>query len=194
MEDQLRLSLLIIGSIIIVAVFAHGIWKIRKNGQPAKRNRVEPQQWDESSSFADREAEDNHEQHFTSGFAQSDNEYQADSYDELGVGKVRVVGSDQPSSSQPSDANNSAGSEGKASDSTADTKESKQEEKLYGSVVTNPKPHMQVPVEPASADSESDDIPPPPGFLLKENTAPVNAPESSPVSYTHLTLPTILRV
>ncbi|WP_137167077.1 cell division protein ZipA [Salinimonas lutimaris] len=172
MEDQLRLSLLIIGSIIIVAVFAHGIWKIRKNGQPAKRNRVEPQQWDESSSFTGSDTDDDNEQRFSSGFAQSD----TDSFDELGVGKVRVVESGQSSPIPSSDDHDSAGKDETAAAQTqarvqSESSASKQEEKLYGSVVTNPKPHMQTPAEPAHAEGEKEDIPPPPGFLLKENSA-----------------------
>lgn len=172
MEDQLRLSLLIIGSIIIVAVFAHGIWKIRKNGQPAKRNRVEPGQWDESSSFTDSDTDDDNEQRFTSGFAQSD----TDSFDELGVGKVRVVESGESAPMPSSDDHDSAGNEQTAAAQTqarapSESSVPKQEEKLYGSVVTNPKPHMQMAAEPAPAQGEQEDIPPPPGFLLKANSA-----------------------
>ena len=45
MEDELRLSLLFAGTCFIIAVLAHGIWKIRKNGKPSSKPRVEPRQW-----------------------------------------------------------------------------------------------------------------------------------------------------
>ena len=42
MEDQLRLFLLLGGTVFIIAVLAHGIWKIRKNSKPSEKERLEP--------------------------------------------------------------------------------------------------------------------------------------------------------
>ena len=77
MEDELRLSLLIAGTCFIVAVLAHGIWKIRKNSKLEGKPRQEPRQWsdehddqDPVQDYASREEPE---------------------FDELGIGQVRVV-------------------------------------------------------------------------------------------------------
>jgi len=190
MEDELRLSLLVVGTIIIVAVLAHGIWKIRKNnGHSTRRNRVEPGQWDEARHSDDGDYQDKG-WHINSADSNLDSPTGQHDFDELGVGKVRVVGgatasseqhnesaggSSSPSSNAGSESGNTASEQTKpaaASDVSGAASQGKsdaEKQQLYGSVVTNPKPHMQ---KPAGAhtehDNESDHLPEPPGFLLKE--------------------------
>ena len=194
MEDQLRLFLLLGGTVFIIAVLAHGIWKIRKNSKPAAKERLEPRQW--------QDADDN----------DVDSESQ-EGFDELGIGAVRVVGQTEDAKSASSKAYNdderlvehdvvdadlhtkaqqsessSAYKETITGESQKDAvgdgdknKPSNQpykapqpdEPKLYGSVVTNPKPHMKG--VSRSADTLSSDgdgsgtaFPEPPGFLLRE--------------------------
>jgi cell division protein ZipA len=256
MEDELRLSLLFAGTCFIIAVLAHGIWKIRKNGKASSKPRVEPRQW------ADTGEEEGS---------------QSEGFDELGIGQVRVVSSgnaqenaqdsfdtsdEQDLGDSHSSANHTAASASKAksfygNDSTADSdvsdvgvkhdvnnasdKSSGENEtvdhlaataqkeangasrgasaedsasktntpkekvadkpKLYGSVVSNPKPHLQSTSVPANVDDglSADSFPEPPGFLLREGddepaseveTAATNQPsatysavDSTPVSH-----------
>ena len=216
MEDQLRLFLLLGGTVFIIAVLAHGIWKIRKNGKPSEKERLEPRQWQEDDGELESEPQEG--------------------FDELGIGAVRVVSNSQNS---PNRADESSAAETAASsmsfdnavnnpdnDSEAqkfgndesnhssqyasssdihsqkddageehvnassndnssmspaekqDGKESEKEDaqeapKLYGSVVTNPKPHMKGQARSVdTATNKSDDnvaaFPEPPGFLLRE--------------------------
>lgn len=152
MEDELRLSLLIVGTIIIVAVLAHGIWKIRKNSAPStRRKRVEPGQWDET------EYRDN-SWHTTKARNELD---ENSDFDDLGLGKVRVVGA-EPVDEQAGDATENVSF-------TAHTDESTEQanQKLYGSVVTNPKPHMQR-THHEEPEAKSEPLPDPPEFLLKQ--------------------------
>jgi len=177
MEDQLRLFLLLGGTVFIIAVLAHGIWKIRKNSKPSEKERLEPRQWQDD-----------------------DNDFESDEqegFDELGIGAVRVVSksknnanspahhdfsekraydideldedNDDNSSSQHAaskahdDDNEGVHSEhaGKRSSNVGDTaKQSDAKEKaqkapkLYGSVVTNPKPHMKGQARPDGASTK----------------------------------------
>ena len=230
MEDELRLSLLFAGTCFIIAVLAHGIWKIRKNTKPNSKPRVEPRQW------ADTGEEEGS---------------QSEGFDELGIGQVRVVSSgnaqensqndfdasdeldpSDASSNEHNNANHTAANASKAksfygtdsdesnvsnvsdklapendtsdhlatsaqkeasssnSDSSAATSanssKTRSEDaacdinapkekvadkpKLYGSVVSNPKPHLQSSSTPANEDGgfSSDSFPEPPGFLLRE--------------------------
>jgi cell division protein ZipA len=210
MEDELRLSLLIAGTCFIVAVLAHGIWKIRKNNRSVTKPRREPRQWDN-----------------TPVDAEPDQDYAADDkaeFDELGIGKVRVVSPAPDSDSDaaqskdsqkatpaapgyidettpwtdgnghPQDRGNENLSE-HAQRTTGDDNQSavqakkdtelgsvetnltqskphvSDEPKLYGSVVSNPKPHLQgQPRSTADTGTENaPEFPEPPGFLLKED-------------------------
>ena len=46
MEEELRLSLLLLGGFFILGVLAHGLWNIRKNSQAKKpQRRSEPEGW-----------------------------------------------------------------------------------------------------------------------------------------------------
>ncbi|WP_394220381.1 cell division protein ZipA [Alteromonas gracilis] len=193
MEDQLRLFLLLGGTVFIIAVLAHGIWKIRKNSKPTEKERLEPRQWQDTDD---------------------DNDYESDSkegFDELGIGAVRVVGKEQAydSGSSTHDVNDDHSQHGDTFESDhnrlsqtsshqhhqdsdegeeqqamqslnkgsdVDLNENQAEEpKLYGSVVTNPKPHMKGQSRfsesaPGKIDNNVAAFPEPPGFLLKEGS------------------------
>lgn len=205
MEDELRLSLLVAGTFFILAVLAHGIWKIRKGSKSndSHQSRLKPEEW---SSDNDEELdaddiawneEDVRRQRVSDEPAFSASE---PDYDDFGLGQVRVVGakkdqqpeppvgaegtsdaafdarpqapddSEESTASLPEAAGNDAGE--KQDHSSVDignrghhTSRPEAAEKLYGSVVTNPKPHMQS--SRVSTESEAD-IPEPPGFLLRE--------------------------
>lgn len=206
MEDELRLSLLIAGTCFIVAVLAHGIWKIRKNSQSEGKSRQEPRQWNDEHD----------EQEPVQDYASREEP----EFDELGIGQVRVVSSSntderqtepsanegEASSTSPSaieSEDNSASpvsneeSEGDEVSETDSANTPEQEQpitpepekpKLYGSVVSNPKPHMQsgsrLQGEPVSDNVQA--FPEPPSFLLKDDDeqasqSDVEAPSSSSV-------------
>jgi cell division protein ZipA len=187
MEDELRLFLLLGGTVFIIGVLAHGIWKIRKNSKPEEKTRLEPRQWQEDDVSS--------EQGNSEGF------------DELGLGEVRVVNrtparevsydndelveSDIENVEKDSDnATIKEGAEGQAVSKNSDgddsqlhradesdvqekpTPEPSPEPKLYGSVVSNPKPHMAGSArnvnDAGSSSSNVAEFPEPPGFLLKE--------------------------
>ena len=186
MEDQLRLFLLLGGTVFIIAVLAHGIWKIRKNSKPSEKERLEPRQWQDD-----------------------DNDFESDEqegFDELGIGAVRVVSKSQNQeheaasnvstntangpahhdinekhaySSEEADDDDSLsqhatskehgdGKEGahgehagKRSSSVGNSampsdgkEEAEKAPKLYGSVVTNPKPHMKGQARPDGASTK----------------------------------------
>ena len=208
MEDQLRLFLLLGGTVFIIAVLAHGIWKIRKNNKPLEKERLEPRQWrDDDNDFESDEQE---------------------GFDDLGIGAVRVVSKsssqahevdgnasensentpthhdfdekhaynseeldDDDSSSQHATlkanhnvkerevgdyADSPASSVGEPAVQTEAKEEVQKAPKLYGSVVTNPKPHMKGQSRPDGASTKGTNrgdenlaaFPEPPGFLLRE--------------------------
>ncbi|MEG3768645.1 hypothetical protein V5298_19265, partial [Alteromonas sp. 14N.309.X.WAT.G.H12] len=160
--DELRLSLLILGTCFIIAVLAHGIWKIRKANQTDKKQRIEPRDWEEQATDEEDESHD------------------AD-YDDLGLGKVRVVSSAQPHAA-PAPVSHSATDEHAAYESDNEdplVSEDAEDEmvapaqepepvKLYGSVVSNPKPHLQASRGTVDANHEPEDVPKPPEFLIKK--------------------------
>lgn len=181
MEDELRLSLLVAGSCFIIAVLAHGIWKIRKNNQAASPKREEPRVWH------DDDDEESPQEHDSDAASLS----RGSPYDDLGLGEVRVVNSagDAPSRSADADtrvdtdewvdtdddeqtgvSDSDDQPQREAADSAATESSSDpepQEEKLYGSVVSNPKPHMQAQTT-ASHQEQPHEFPEPPGFLIKD--------------------------
>ncbi|WP_334014286.1 cell division protein ZipA [Alteromonas sp. S167] len=217
MEDELRLFLLLGGTVFIIGVLAHGIWKIRKNSKPEEKTRLEPRQWAEDDVFEENGADVDPDDGIEGTVSGNKNQ---EGFDELGLGAVRVVGksntreqeqsdSDDTLSSQPlhsgggsnidnssavdkvdetASANTSSkrnelidneeGVESNSPTSTAEP-EAAPEPKLYGSVVSNPKPHMSHVKGPsrghagtnstsAAPPSNVADFPEPPGFLLKE--------------------------
>ncbi|MDC8830927.1 cell division protein ZipA [Alteromonas gilva] len=180
MEEELRLSLLLLGGFFIFGVLAHGLWNIRKNSQ-AKRpqRRVEPEDWQHNSADEQDAAEN------------------SQGFDEYGVGEVRVVNTDIPTSTDDDadeDAVNdseddhahtvqlSAGenehvsSMADAEPATAAEQRAIEAEKIYASVVSNPKPQFAK----GHPDSVPDSVPAPPAFLLKE--ANENAEKARPMA------------
>lgn len=190
MEDELRLSLLVVGTLIILGVLAHGIWKIRKNNKATPRERVEPGEWESQSSR--QEPGFDHD-----GWDMPEEKAQSqDNFDELGVGRVRVVSASQNSvnsdNADGAERESSSGDDelkkrGTSTEASSDSagEDVNHEEKLYGSVVTNPKPHMSGNQNASAQHSDSEQsIPEPPGFLLKGtdktvSAEPAPAPESN---------------
>ncbi|MDO6566062.1 cell division protein ZipA [Alteromonas sp. 1_MG-2023] len=238
MEDELRLALLFAGTCFIIAVLAHGIWKIRKNTKPSSKPRLEPRQWADTGDDASHDSESGTRSH-------------SEGFDELGIGQVRVVssgsdernqsnsvsvsdeqhavdeynndssshhsqastgsskaksfygsddsaGSRRPeqtshdgskvsgSVSSPDEAdddfatvsddndnasNSNAATEDKSSEKSAPKEKVADKPKLYGSVVSNPKPHLQGAAAASSEDESfsANAFPEPPGFLLRES-------------------------
>ncbi|MBO1255605.1 cell division protein ZipA [Alteromonas sp. 5E99-2] len=167
---ELRLAFFIIGTISILGVLIHGIWKMRRQEEIPERDdnqRIEPLNTEESSLN--------------------------DGFDELGVGNVRVISSanteaypDETESENDSieiedEIKTSVDDEAETQslmgdvpsisdiDTVEDTEpafiEKELEPPMYASVVTQPKPHM---TSVATTKAEADDIPEPPEFLLKE--------------------------
>jgi len=233
MEDELRLSLLFAGTCFIIAVLAHGIWKIRKNTKPNSKPRVEPRQWadtgeeegSQSEGFdelgigqvrvvSSGNAQENSQNDFDASDEQdlsnaSSNEHNNanhtaanaskaksfygtdDSYgdesdvnnvsdklasendisDHLATSAQKEASSSNSDSSAATSANSSkTSSEDSACDTNAPKEKVADKPKLYGSVVSNPKPHLQSSSTPANEDGgfSSDSFPEPPGFLLRE--------------------------
>lgn len=184
MEEELRLSLLLLGGFFILGVLAHGLWNIRKNSQAKKpQRRIEPEGWQ------DEERDD-----------EQSNRKTADDFDEFGIGEVRVVrhsttDADQ-SEYEPAELKDEISSETEDDETVepsasgdnddTDTNESENEpaetpkEKLYASVVTNPKPQYQH----DNVVELPDSVPAPPSFLLKEEESaqPEVKPESAPIN------------
>jgi cell division protein ZipA len=178
MQDELRLSLLIAGTLFIIAIFAHGMWKIRKQTKSEEKpSRLEPRSWsledDEELDGDDVSWREEDMGHRSESLRERSD---VEDFDELGVGKVRVVTSGSStarevlpaegkegddSSQQSTDSNSNS----EIADETQKETSVKPETKLYGSVVSNPKPHMQA--QRSGSESSKDEIPEPPGFLLK---------------------------
>ena len=207
MEDELRLFLLLIGTVFILAVLAHGIWKIRKTNQETKKTRVAPRVVeDDDTPYNDQEG-----------------------FDDLGLGEVRVVSSNstgthvdtnetrEQSDIPYSNARRTELDDYNETDATTRDAEDKSsqniaerpvnrgdesqavteqheatarqnapapvKEKLYGSVVTNPKPHMAsgmsgMRMENGGSHDAVVPFPEPPGFLLKEGETPLDSSDS----------------
>lgn len=170
MEEELRLSLLLIGSVFIIGILAHGMWNVRKNNQRKKPNRVEPKGWEQQND-AEYDDYDEHAERDDREVLQDDEtSHTADEYDELGVGKVRVVESGQVASNADEAEDDTDATTIEPSSLDDEPQEPEKETiKLYGSVVSNPKPHM---VSQRSHVTKVDapvaeTVPEPPEFLLK---------------------------
>ncbi len=184
MEEELRLSLLLLGGFFILGVLAHGLWNIRKNSQAKKPlRRIEPEGWQ------DEERDD-----------EQSNLKSAAEFDEYGIGEVRVVRHSTTDADESEyDAVNvkeetstetekddtvepSASTDNDDTDTTENEPANKPaeapKEQLYASVVTNPKPQYQH----DNVVELPDSVPAPPSFLLKEEESaqPEAKPESAP--------------
>lgn len=162
METELRLSLLVIGVCFIVGIVLHGMWKIRQVETDKKRtsDRIEPR---------------------------------ADIEDDCDVGPVRIVPKqDLPQETSireetdvvVDDAQKRANEPSDVPTELVSSATPEKENKLYGSVVTHPKPHIQVKVSETKEvkENNADDagIPPPPGFLLKQEIPQVSSAVAAP--------------
>ncbi|NVK56019.1 MAG: cell division protein ZipA [Alteromonadaceae bacterium] len=205
MEEELRLSLLLLGGFFIFGVLAHGLWNIRKNSQTIRQqNRTEPDDWQQDKADDQDSADGSH------------------GFDEYGVGEVRVVNTDitSPSDSDiaiddnadPTVVNEpySDDAQEKANPLTTEDnmhlssvadessipeaqQETTEAEKLYASVVTNPKPQFAK----GHPDYVPESVPAPPSFLLKEandkadadnadvDKAPADKAEPAPAEQEH---------
>ncbi|MCW8092152.1 cell division protein ZipA [Alteromonas sp. ASW11-130] len=178
MQDELRLSLLIAGTLFIIAIFAHGMWKIRKQSKPEeKKSRLEPRSWEiDDNDEHDEDESSWREEDMGRKSETLRDAHNIENFDELGLGKVRVV-RNQAEETQITPVEGKEGevhvhTEAEVVDEEpAITPDAEAEPKLYGSVVTNPKPHMQN--QRNSLDSDKEDIPEPPGFLLKRDAEKV---------------------
>ena len=184
MEEELRLSLLLLGGFFILGVLAHGLWNIRKNSQAKKpQRRIVPEGWQ------DEERDD-----------EQSNLKSADEFDEYGIGEVRVVRHSttdadeseydavnvKDETSGETEEDDTVESSASADNDDTDTTESEPankpaetpKEQLYASVVTNPKPQYQH----DNVVELPDSVPAPPSFLLKEEQSaqPEAKPESAP--------------
>lgn len=165
--DELRLSLLIFGTCFIIAVLAHGIWKIRKNKTQTRKERIEPGRWNDDAVDTQQD------------WSEDDTDDERKNYDDLGLGEVRVVASNKPDES-----NLAASADDDLHDMNTqkETAEASPEPvKLYGSVVTNPKPHMKSGRPVTDEAIDDDGIPEPPEFLIrKDSPSEEGAAESDP--------------
>lgn len=185
MEEELRLSLLLLGGFFILGVLAHGLWNIRKNSQAKKpQRRIVPEGWQ------DEERDD-----------EQSNLKSADEFDEYGIGEVRVVrhsttdadeseydaANVKDETSSETEEDDTVEPSASADNDDTDTTESEPankpaetpKEQLYASVVTNPKPQYQH----DNVVELPDSVPAPPSFLLKEEESA--QPEAKPASAPH---------
>ena len=192
MEDEFRLSLLVLGTCFILAVLVHGVWKIRSEKKAQRKMRVDPH-----TEF-DAEQESN--------AANPDDSYDAfDDYeDEIIIRdpkrseKVATSNATDTDSDTLQATNDSEGvlssssslqsdTSSRAADSATEVEQPVEKAKLYGSVVSNPKPHMR---EEASvsgnAASRADDneiiAAEPPEFLLNKADTKVELAADSTIS------------
>ena len=166
MEDELRLSLLVLGGCFIVGVLVHGLWVSRKNKQQTvQQQKTEP--WSEDADDSDDEI----------SFSAQE-EPDLDELDELGLGKPRVVSSAPVIEEEADEQTEEGNSVQQPIDTLSEVSEEevKEEVKLYGSVVTQPKPHLSQNRSEPVISNES--IPEPPGFLLHEGEEPTMATHS----------------
>lgn len=177
MEEELRWSLLIFGSCFILAILGHGLWVSRKNKKLSEQQQPRHQRDREFSEPT------------IDGDASVDDSEQSQ-YDELGIGNVRIVteshsisagdgnhDDDDVTTDRASHAHDVAEPDELSCDlaeqGTDDVTEpasepapapTPPEPKLYGSVVTQPKPHLAKDL--GATDAEH--FPEPPKFLLNE--------------------------
>jgi cell division protein ZipA len=183
--EELRVAFLVIGSIFIVGVLVHGIWKMRRQDDVPQREqeKIEP-----SSSFDDiSDKETNGHQAEANEPISSEPIDNEKAFDEYGLGSVRVIGSgSEPSTERAFSVNQQAIDTEALSDKNSDSLEGSAptddalndsslrvpeviETPLYASVVTQPKPHISAGSDTRNEQKTSDKMPEPPPFLLKEH-------------------------
>ncbi|GAB5381017.1 MAG: hypothetical protein Alis3KO_18010 [Aliiglaciecola sp.] len=187
--DTLRLAFLVIGAVAIVGILVHGMWSVRKNAKDNREARLETSDWQDDFNDADEFDEDVIVIDPQASEEKVEPSLTENSFDDLGLGAVRVVNSEKPSENQtrPVDVQSDSVSAIEEvvsethtdfSQDAAQIAEEKSEAavqpKIYSSVVTQPKPEyaaQQVQAMRSKATAanvaEMNDIPEPPPFLLK---------------------------
>ena len=200
--EEIRLALLVLGACAIAGILAHGLWSIRKNAEGREKPSFQPREWDDEEyagtedeeparlvidstlddepDFAfnlDLDSQDNDAD--GSGVADhTDNTESSPSFDDLGLGPVRVVAAPSQAKAGLRDGDDSVHSSEKDAAMTPDALHTQPKvpvpsPKIYSSVVSQPKPEY-VAAQQAMQDRMVNkgevkvaDIPEPPPFLLK---------------------------
>lgn len=196
--EELRLAFLVIGAVAIIGILVHGMWSVRKNTKD-NRASLETPEWDEEYDDIEEVVVSDDavilEQNLSSD-SKVEPQISAGGYDDLGIGAVRVVASNNLENEQAPEKQ-----EGEAQQSTDTTNlsddaeqlhtqanESEQNDlpkpKIYSSVVTQPKPEyaaqqVQAMRSKSLGESEGADIPEPPPFLLKTSDSETTSPDPS---------------
>ena len=191
----------------IIGVLAHGIWKIRKNTKRDEKPRITPRQWSED---AHNDVLEDNAPKDSQGFddlgigavrvvetAEREDDYAKDrnaadnldvaDEDEDSTGTTGSQRENGETSEVPLDNRGSEASAKRDHDDIDEDSEQKGSEpppqpkpKLYGSVVSNPKPHMagnargsydSIGGATSLAQGNVAQFPEPPGFLLKEGAS-----------------------
>jgi cell division protein ZipA len=194
--EEIRLALLVLGACAIAGILAHGLWSIRKNAEGKEKPSFQPREWDDeeySNSEDDEqdplviEADMDDEPDFAINIEvddsdTSDNEH-SHSFDDLGLGPVRVVTAQNKPKASDSKDNQQKSTTGKAEAEDIKPIPAVPSPKIYSSVVSQPKPEY-VAAQQAMQDRVSNktevkisDIPEPPPFLLKTEQPTINEPD-----------------
>jgi len=198
-----------LGSCIIIAVLVHGIWVSRKNSQKkvsaktsngsARKPQLQPRGWqddswlgdDNTKNSAEFKSHDDDELDIKIDFGHDDDDSKrstssskTDEFDDLGLGAVRIVGSNPTSSAtlKTSEDIPTLDDFEPSNKVTAAEVKPVSSGKVYASVVSQPKPeyvakygHVGTGKNPTGANSNKaiDDYraPEPPPFLLKKDEA-----------------------
>lgn len=202
--EELRFALLILGGCAIVAILAHGLWSLRKNNKPPEKPRVEPvQQRSDTEGFDEygigevrvvsKNNDSGSEQAET--ISLSEREEPAFATIESSVNQVDelepIANIDDDASALNIETTRDSKPEIESDDEPAATSVSgpdpePEPAKLYGSVVSNPKPTVKTTKPNYSRDLKSESviegnnpIPEPPPFLLNTES---NASEVTSVT------------
>lgn len=193
--EELRFALLIVGGCAIIAILAHGLWSLRKNNKPSDKPRVEPVQqrtdpegFDEFGIGEVRVVNKNAEPEPLQIDERTvdDQEYSAVEVDEDVKSNGELDGiyaNDNSIADVNLDPNIEAVSEPQAI-SEPEPEPEQEQPKLYGSVVSNPKPTVKAVKSTYARETKKDSpdlsdtneqIPEPPPFLLNTDTHTIEA-------------------
>ena len=173
MEDEFRLSLLVLGTCFILAVLVHGVWKIRNEKKAQRKMRVDPHTDPEQSGSDDADKEDFEHVfgEFDDGIVVRDN-----NSTESGAPNKQSAANNEANPSEIQQPNLTSDDYSAANDKVPSTslhevEAQQQKAKLYGSVVSNPKPHMRDETSVSTQRAEDHEIiaNEPPDFLLTKS-------------------------